>query len=171
VPTRFRRSLKLAPGIRLNIGKTGITSVSVGGSGLRQTFGTSGRRRTSVGVPGTGFSVFRTTTGRGPASSARQQDASPFVAPPSKPGLLAKPVERRFYEGLEAYRRGEMDKARTAFQQASSASPQHPSPYLFGALIAVQQHDYPAATALLEWVVQNAQLPRGQQSLYRLQPA
>jgi tetratricopeptide (TPR) repeat protein len=76
-----------------------------------------------------------------------------------KPGFLAKPVEKRFYEGLEAYRRGEMDKARSAFQQASSASPQQPSPYLFGALIAVKQDDYAAATTLLEWVVQNAQLP------------
>ncbi|MDR9777657.1 DUF4236 domain-containing protein, partial [Rhizobium hidalgonense] len=31
---RFRRSIKVLPGVRLNISKTGVTSVSIGGKGL-----------------------------------------------------------------------------------------------------------------------------------------
>lgn len=104
MPTRFRRSVKLAPGVRLNVGKKGVTSVSFGGKGLRHTAGTGGRRRTSVGAPGTGFSVYGTSSAKAQRSTS-QRTAIP-AGPPLKPGFLAKPVERRFYEGLEAYRRG-----------------------------------------------------------------
>ena len=51
----FRKSLKIAPGVRLNITKKGISSVSLGGKGARVNLGKKGTR-TTVGVPGTGLS-------------------------------------------------------------------------------------------------------------------
>ena len=51
---RFHRSLRLGP-VRLNFGKTGATSISVGGRGARVTFGRKGTR-TTLGLPGTGLS-------------------------------------------------------------------------------------------------------------------
>ena len=51
---RFRRSIRLLPGVRLNIGKTGI-STSVGVRGAHVTLG-RGKVRTTVGLPGTGLS-------------------------------------------------------------------------------------------------------------------
>ena len=51
---RFRRSIKILPGVRWNIGKKS-TSVSLGGRGLTYTLGTKGSR-TTVGIPGTGIS-------------------------------------------------------------------------------------------------------------------
>ena len=51
---RFRRTIKLFPGIRWNIGKKS-TSLSLGGRGAHYTVGTSGSR-TTVGIPGTGLS-------------------------------------------------------------------------------------------------------------------
>lgn len=51
---RFRRSVKILPGVRLNFGKKG-TSVSVGPRGAKVTVGPSGTRAT-VGIPGTGIS-------------------------------------------------------------------------------------------------------------------
>ena len=51
---RFRRSIKIAPGIRWNFGKKS-TSLSIGGRGANYTIGTSGSR-TTVGIPGTGLS-------------------------------------------------------------------------------------------------------------------
>jgi len=51
---RFRRSFRIAPGLRLNIGKRS-TSVSVGVRGAHVTFGKAGTR-TTLGVPGTGLS-------------------------------------------------------------------------------------------------------------------
>ena len=51
---RFRRSIRLAPGLRLNLAKRG-GSVSVGGGGASLNIGRDGTRGT-VGLPGTGLS-------------------------------------------------------------------------------------------------------------------
>ena len=51
---RFRRSFKVAPGFRLNLSKSGV-STSVGRRGLWFTIGPRGTR-TAVGIPGTGLS-------------------------------------------------------------------------------------------------------------------
>jgi len=51
---RFRRSIKIAPGVRWNLGKKS-TSLSFGPRGAHYTIGTAGSR-TTVGIPGTGLS-------------------------------------------------------------------------------------------------------------------
>jgi hypothetical protein len=65
---RFRRSIKIAPGVRWNFGK-GSTSVSVGPRGAKLTVGTSGARA-SAGIPGTGVS-FSQTLGTPTVSSSQ----------------------------------------------------------------------------------------------------
>jgi hypothetical protein len=44
---RFRKSFKIAPGVRMNFGKTGV-GLSVGGHGLRYTVHSSGKRTMNV---------------------------------------------------------------------------------------------------------------------------
>lgn len=51
---RFRKSISIIPGVKLNFGKTGM-SVSTGVPGFRKTYHTSGRVTTSIGIPGTGL--------------------------------------------------------------------------------------------------------------------
>jgi hypothetical protein len=51
---RFRRSVKILPGIRLNFGKRGV-STSIGVRGAHVTVGKIGTR-TTVGLPGSGIS-------------------------------------------------------------------------------------------------------------------
>lgn len=51
----FRKSFKIAPGVRLNVGKKGISSVSVGPRGAKVNIGKKGTR-TTVSAPGTGLS-------------------------------------------------------------------------------------------------------------------
>ena len=63
---RFRRSIKIAPGIRWNFGKKS-SSLSFGGRGFHYTVGSRGSR-TTVGIPGTGMS-YTETSGR-PSSSS-----------------------------------------------------------------------------------------------------
>ncbi len=70
---RFRRSVRLLPGLRLNLSRSGV-SASVGTRGAWLTFGRNGTR-TTVGLPGTGISY--TTT----SSSSEHQNA---VAPPAR---------------------------------------------------------------------------------------
>lgn len=51
---RFRRSVTLCKGVKLNFGKTGM-SVSVGQKSYRKTFHQNGNVTTTVGLPGTGI--------------------------------------------------------------------------------------------------------------------
>jgi hypothetical protein len=71
---RLRRSIKLAPGIRWNIGAKS-TSVSLGPRGAKFTVGTRGTR-TTVGLPGTGLSYTVVSPRRGTARAASTQPTS-----------------------------------------------------------------------------------------------
>jgi hypothetical protein len=51
---RFRRSIKILPGIRLNVSKSGV-STSIGTRGATVNISKRGTRAT-VGIPGTGIS-------------------------------------------------------------------------------------------------------------------
>ncbi|WP_052343579.1 DUF4236 domain-containing protein [Bacillus massiliigorillae] len=52
---RFRKSFKIAPGVRLNV-DTKSTGLSFGGNGLRYSINSRGRSTTTVGIPGSGLS-------------------------------------------------------------------------------------------------------------------
>jgi hypothetical protein len=68
---RFRRSVKLFPGVRLNFSKSGI-STSIGRPGATVNLG-HGKVTTSVGMPGTGISYRESTRtdARVPAARSR----------------------------------------------------------------------------------------------------
>ncbi|MHA3078797.1 DUF4236 domain-containing protein [Acinetobacter sp. ANC 5502] len=51
----FRKSFKIAPGVRLNVDKKGLSSVSIGGKGVKVNVGKKGTR-TTLSAPGTGLS-------------------------------------------------------------------------------------------------------------------
>ena len=72
---RFRRSVKLFPGVRMNLGLRGA-SLSVGGRGHSMNFSGRGIRST-VGIPGTGLSYTSSMSARsGRAPSRRQLEAA-----------------------------------------------------------------------------------------------
>ncbi|QQP93992.1 DUF4236 domain-containing protein (plasmid) [Skermanella sp. TT6] len=52
---RFRKSVKVFPGVRVNLDRDGISSVSAGGRGARASVGKRGVRQT-VSLPGSGLS-------------------------------------------------------------------------------------------------------------------
>ena len=51
---RFRKSINLGNGARLNINKKSV-GVSVGAKGVRYSVNSDGRRTASIGIPGTGL--------------------------------------------------------------------------------------------------------------------
>ncbi len=53
MPLRFRRTIKVAPGVKLNLSKSGV-STTVGTKNLKFNFGKRGVKRT-VSIPGTGI--------------------------------------------------------------------------------------------------------------------
>ena len=51
----FRKTITILPGVRINIGKKSA-SVSFGKRGARHTISTTGKRTTTVDIPGSGIS-------------------------------------------------------------------------------------------------------------------
>jgi hypothetical protein len=104
---RFRRSVTLFRGVRLNLTKTGI-GISGGVRGARVSVHSSGRRTASVGIPGTGLSyrVDRVTTHHhgAPAPHTRASRGvslrPPGVrlpTPPAPPAWYPDPTTRHQY--------------------------------------------------------------------------
>jgi hypothetical protein len=58
----FRKSFKIAPGVRLNVSSRGV-GASVGAKGLRYSVNSRGQRRSTVSLPGTGLSYTSTSGG------------------------------------------------------------------------------------------------------------
>ncbi len=52
---RFRKTIKVLPGVNINLSKTGV-STSLGGRGASVNVGTQGQRTINIGIPGTGLS-------------------------------------------------------------------------------------------------------------------
>lgn len=116
---RFRRTMKIAPGVRVNLGKRGV-SMTVGGGLGRVTVGSSG---THVGtsIPGTGiyFSQKVGATSAAPRSAESPRAAAPRyqvgtvesllrTLPPREPGtsglfaMLTRSPKRTALKSIEA---------------------------------------------------------------------
>lgn len=76
---RFRRSVRLIPGVRLNFSKSGV-STSFGRRGLWFTVGPRGTR-TTIGIPGTGISYTEQAGARRVANQVDAAATSEIVAP------------------------------------------------------------------------------------------
>jgi hypothetical protein len=79
---RFRRSIKILPGLRLKIGKRGV-STSIGVRGAHVTFGKIGTH-TTVGLPGSGLSYTHLEK-----PHQTHQEASSEAQPPAVPDARA----------------------------------------------------------------------------------
>lgn len=60
---RFRKSFKIAPGVKVNLNKKSA-GVTIGTKGAHYTVNTSGKRTASVGIPGTGLSYSTSSGGK-----------------------------------------------------------------------------------------------------------
>ena len=65
---RFRKSVKLGKGLKLNLSKKGV-GLSIGGKGARYSINSSGRRTSTIGIAGTGLSYSHTSGGKKSRSS------------------------------------------------------------------------------------------------------
>lgn len=82
---RLRKSIKIAPGVRLNLG-TKSTGVSFGTKGARISINSKGRVTQSVGIPGTGLHYQKSSSlggGKPSAASAAPQVQAPAQDSPA----------------------------------------------------------------------------------------
>ena len=60
---RFRKSIKIAPGVKLNL-NTKSVSVTVGDKGFHKTFSSNGQTTTSINLPIKGLSYTETKSSK-----------------------------------------------------------------------------------------------------------
>ena len=156
---RLRRSIRIAPGIRLNVTKTGI-GVTTGGKVARYSVHSSGRRTVGLGLPGTGTYYQETSSGSGRARSRINPGPASQPAGPieiarhvPKPGFLASGTERAYHAGLLAYLSGDQATALTNFETVVASDRSATSAHLFAGIAATALDDAPRALAHLEAVV------------------
>lgn len=120
---RFRRSISLCKGVKLNIGKTGV-SISAGIPGFRKTIHSSGRVTTSVGIPGTGIYYVDTKNPlkeKGAASKKTQSQATAYAwcsAP--RPTVQSEPKAAAHQNLNESYEACENNNSNFVNNSASS---------------------------------------------------
>ena len=120
---RFRKSMKLLPGVRLNFSKETV-GLSFGVPGARYTMNSKGRRTVSTGIPGTGlYNVDTLSSGkRSSRSSAASssQESETWQAPPA-PGLFARKPERELNKFLlDIYNSDHPDDASSVIEKANA---------------------------------------------------
>lgn len=93
---RFRKSVKIAPGVRLNISKKSV-GVSAGVKGYRKSINSSGRVTTSIGTPVAGVSYVKTENLKSKKKKAASNRASSTAAAASSsassPAVVPAPVK------------------------------------------------------------------------------
>ena len=93
---RFRRSIKIAPGIKVNFNKNSI-GVSVGPKGAHVSVNSKGQKSESIGIPGTGLSyVNRSSAKKSQAVTAQQP-----LEQPSKPKLTPEQAADNYVETVQ----------------------------------------------------------------------
>jgi len=165
---RFRRSIGLGKGVRLNVNK-GSLGMSFGVRGARYSVNTSGRKTRSVGIPGTGlYSVSSSGGGSGrrrtPSTPRQRYGQAPPAAATTitpelaegfipKSGFLASGPEKRFREGVVAYLQQNWETAARLFEQTVQADSRNVSDDYFLGASYTRMKRYTEAAACFERVV------------------
>lgn len=92
---RFRKSLKIAPGVKLNLNKKS-TSVTFGGKGFHHTVSSTGKRTSTVGIPGTGLSYSKTSNPKNNKTNTFNNDSNLSSESPLDNNAEGKPPKKPF---------------------------------------------------------------------------
>jgi tetratricopeptide (TPR) repeat protein len=98
---RFRRSMKIAPGLRLNFSKSTL-GLSFGIPGARVSVNTKGDVYTSAGIPGTGLYSVERTSLKGRKGRKRKHQAGELVEQIPAPGFFSPREKKALYRALKA---------------------------------------------------------------------
>jgi hypothetical protein len=137
---RYRKSIKIVPGVRLNLSKSGI-STSVGARGATVNIG-RGRVRTTVGVPGTGLSYTASTSVASKSRNVRtvRQQSAEAIQP------HIPTADKRILEAIRSADLNLLD------QIARKQKSEHSLPAaMFAGLVAMERSPV-WACEMLEWV-------------------
>ena len=92
---RFRKSIKIAPGVKINLNKKS-TSVTFGGKGVHYTASSTGKKTASVGIPGTGISYTQTTGQSSKQKKTSEGGSQPMPTAPQ--ANFQDPDHKKWYQ-------------------------------------------------------------------------
>lgn len=149
---RVRKSIKIAPGVRMNVSAKSI-GISAGVKGARISANSKGRVTRTVGIPGTGLSYTSSSTAKKSSNStanaarSRTAPALPTTPKPAKPGLMSPAWEKALYKQI-----AKPDAA--TLHALAQQYPDHNQTILFFEviLIAMPRKDPERLRALLGWL-------------------
>jgi tetratricopeptide (TPR) repeat protein len=181
--TRFRRSIKIAPGLKVNLTKKGV-GLTAGVRGAHYSVHSSGRRTATVGIPGSGLYYQDRTSGHStkahpsgphPASGATHPlQPSTRIDPAQvipKPGLFASGPEKAYHSGVLAYLGSNHEAALADFERVTAADPSAASAHLFAGSLCNALGYRPRAIAHFEAVVSGPHaIPDRYQAKYLADP-
>lgn len=163
VGLRFRKSISLGGGVRLNVSKRGF-GMNAGTRGARVSVHSSGRTTRTVGIPGSGISYSKSSGGgrrrsgssgyvHSVAERAAVKDVADLIP---KAEMLAPAYEKAFAKGMRAFAQGKSDEALTHFAEATASDTKGRarSDDFFYAITLIKADQRPEAIDRLETVVQ-----------------
>lgn len=164
---RYRKSINLGGGLRINVGRRGV-GLSAGTRHVRYSVNTSGRRTRSVSLPGTGVS-WRSTSSMG-ASRSRPSSATAVPASPPafrQPGLFAPKAEKQLFRAMrEAAAGAPLTTWGPAFEQVAAVPRYATAAKTLGGILQLEVAP-DAALAALDEVLASGADPAGDQFLTR----
>lgn len=92
---RFRKSIKIAPGVKINLNKKS-TSVTFGGKGVHYTASSTGKKTASVRIPGTGISYTKTTGQSSKQKKTSEGGSQPMPTAPQS--NFQDPDHKKWYQ-------------------------------------------------------------------------
>lgn len=146
---RFFKRIQLAPGISINLSRSGV-SASLGPRGAKVTLGPRGIRKT-VGLPGTGMYYTTHSSWKSkketppPPPDEKVSEEEPQLALGFFDRLVTPENEENFIDGLRAFLEGELESALDFFIR----SPECPDGAFVGGIIALRLERFAEAADLL----------------------
>lgn len=117
---RFRKSVKIAPGVRLNIGKKSV-GVSAGVKGYRKSINSSGRVTTSIGTPVAGVSYVKTENLKSKKKKTASNRASSTAAAANSSVVTSASVSSKVHKAV-AQPKEKLPKTTAVLQERPDAS-------------------------------------------------
>jgi len=148
---KVRKSIKIVPGVRLNVSSKNI-GVSAGVRGARVSVNTNGRVTRTVGISGTGVSHTQSSSIPSKRSAPQPRQRPQTVAPPKpkkiKPGLTAPAWEKQLFKLLSGP--ADASAIHAVGQQAPTAAPTAAMVEVLR--VAAPNRDDARARVLLGWL-------------------
>ena len=92
----FRKSIKIMPGLTLNLGKKS-SSISIGPRGAKLNINSKGKKRLTTSIPGTGLSYTQNIGSNTSRKKSKIEDIPTYIDEVPPTTISTKPIKEKWY--------------------------------------------------------------------------